>query len=128
VRVLLRGLGVTAVAAAGLAFALEGCTGLPVVGAGQPCFRASDCAENLVCVPENPAVPDGGRICSDDLTGLGTAAVPDGGDAAAMDAARADAPVDAPPPDTGVLDTGAPDTGAPDTGTPDAGGNDGGAG
>jgi hypothetical protein len=51
--------------AAGVVGALQGCTELGVVGAGAACFRASDCAEKLVCVPQNPAVPDGGRICSD---------------------------------------------------------------
>ncbi len=81
------------------------------VGAGAECFLASDCEDGLVCVPQ----PNGGRVCSNDISRVAGRPPAEGGagDANVADATDApvnDAPADSPPQDTGT-DTGPVDAG-----------------
>jgi hypothetical protein len=90
------------------------CSKSGVVGKGEQCYLATDCAPGLVCVPQGD---EGARICSDDLSGVAGRPPPEAGvDAGEGGDAPADGPppVDAPPP----LDTGT-DTNPP----PDAAGD-----
>lgn len=98
---------------------LGGCgTTSGAAGLGEACSVATDCAPGLVCVVQK----NGGRVCSDDLSGV--LGKPPGSDDGTTDEADAGedggAPDDASP---GEPDASTPDAGEPeeDAATPDAG-------
>jgi hypothetical protein len=93
-----------ALGAAAAATLLAACgTKAKLVAQGGDCLQATDCADGLVCVPQD----NGKRICSNDLSSVQTtedAQAPPAKDAGAKDG-TADAPA---PQDSGQADTAAP--------------------
>jgi hypothetical protein len=89
--------------------ALSACsTKAKLISEGGDCLQATDCADGLVCVPQN----DGRRICSNDLSGVQTieeAAAPP-----PRDAGPRDGRADAPPADADQRDVDQSDTGGSD--------------
>jgi hypothetical protein len=88
-----------------------------LVGAGEECFVATDCAPGLVCVPQR----GGSRFCSSDLTQVVGRPPPEAGAADAGEGGAAgDGPDEGSAPVDGGQDTSVPDTSVPDASVADA--------
>ena len=98
--------------------ALLACASAPsLVGAGEECFVATDCAAGLVCVPQR----GGARACSNDLSQVVGRPPPEAGGGDTGGDGPADGPNDGmPPSDAPGQDTSMPDTSMPDTSVADA--------
>jgi hypothetical protein len=100
-----------ALGAAAAATVITACgTKAKLVAQGGDCLQVTDCADGLVCVPQD----NGKRICSNDLSSVQT--TEDAQAPPAKDAGTKDGTTDAPAPQ----DTGAPpqDSGQADTAVP----------